>query len=46
MEAPTVVPALINDYITGYLVAIGVVAALGAAKKERIEAFLWRSSWW
>ena len=34
MEAPTVVPALINDYITGYLVAIGVVAAL-AEREER-----------
>lgn len=28
MAAPTVVPALINDYITGYLVAIATVAAL------------------
>ena len=28
MAAPTVVPALINDYLTGYLVATGVVAAL------------------
>ncbi|MFM7522519.1 MAG: CoA transferase [Planctomycetota bacterium] len=28
MAAPTVVTALINDYLTGYLVAIGVVAAL------------------
>ena len=33
MAAPTVVPALINDYLTGYLVAIGVVAAL--AERER-----------
>lgn len=34
MAAPTVVPALINDYLTGYLVAIGVVAAL-AEREQR-----------
>jgi hypothetical protein len=34
MAAPTVVPALLNDYLTGYLVAIGVVAAL-AEREER-----------
>ena len=34
MDAPTVVPALINDYLTGYLVAIGVVAAL-AEREQR-----------
>lgn len=34
MAAPTVVPALINDYMTGYLVAIGVVAAL-TEREER-----------
>jgi hypothetical protein len=33
MTAPTVVPALLNDYLTGYLVAIGVVAAL--AEREQ-----------
>jgi len=37
MPAPTVVPALINDYLTGYLVAIGVVAAL--AERERNGGF-------
>jgi hypothetical protein len=35
MDAPTVVPALINDYLTGYLVALAVVAAL--AEREEIE---------
>ena len=34
MEAPTVVPALVNDYLTGYLVAIAVVAAL-AEREQR-----------
>jgi hypothetical protein len=34
MTAPTVVPALINDYLTGYLCAIGTVAAL-AEREER-----------
>lgn len=33
MEAPTIVPALLNDYLTGYLVAIGAVAAL--AEREQ-----------
>jgi hypothetical protein len=34
MAAPTVVPALINDYMTGYLVAIGVVAALAEREQK------------
>jgi len=34
MEAPTVVPALINDYLTGYLVAIAVVAALAEREQK------------
>jgi crotonobetainyl-CoA:carnitine CoA-transferase CaiB-like acyl-CoA transferase len=37
MAAPTVVPALLNDYLTGYLVAIGVVAAL--AEREQRGGF-------
>ncbi|NBV45678.1 MAG: CoA transferase [Planctomycetia bacterium] len=37
MAAPTVVPALINDYLTGYLTAIGVVAAL--AEREQRGGF-------
>jgi crotonobetainyl-CoA:carnitine CoA-transferase CaiB-like acyl-CoA transferase len=34
MDTPTVVPALINDYMTAYLVAIAVVAAL-AEREQR-----------
>lgn len=34
MDAPTVVPALINDYLTGYLVALVAVAAL-AEREEK-----------
>ena len=37
MEAPTVVPALINDYLTGYLVALVAVAAL--AEREQNGGF-------
>jgi len=37
MDSPTVVPALINDYLTGYLVAIGAVAAL--AEREQKGGF-------
>ena len=38
-EAPTVTPALMNDHLTGYLLAIGVVAAL--AEREAHGGF-WR----
>jgi crotonobetainyl-CoA:carnitine CoA-transferase CaiB-like acyl-CoA transferase len=34
MEAPTLISVLLNDYLTGYLGAIGVVSAL-AAREER-----------
>lgn len=34
MPEPTVVPALINDYLTGYLVAIGVIAALAEREQQ------------
>jgi len=34
MAAPTVVPALVNDYITGYLVAIATVAALAEREQK------------
>lgn len=39
LDAPTVVPALMNDHLTGYLLAIGVVAAL--AEREEKGGF-WR----
>jgi hypothetical protein len=39
LEAPTVTPALMNDHLTGYLMAIGVVAAL--AEREAHGGF-WR----
>jgi len=39
LDAPTVTPALMNDHITGYLLAIGVVAAL--AEREQKGGF-WR----
>ena len=39
LEAPTVTPALMNDHLTGYLLAIGVVAAL--AEREAHGGF-WR----
>jgi hypothetical protein len=34
LDAPTVTPGLMNDHLTGYLLAIGVVAAL-AEREER-----------
>lgn len=34
MAEPTVVPALINDYLTGYLVAIAAVAALAEREQK------------
>jgi hypothetical protein len=37
MAAPTVVPALINDYLTGYLLVAGIVAAL--AEREENGGF-------
>jgi len=39
LDAPTVTPALMNDHLTGYLLAIGVVAAL--AEREAHGGF-WR----
>jgi hypothetical protein len=39
LEAPTLTPALMNDHLTGYLQAIGVVAAL--AEREAHGGF-WR----
>jgi hypothetical protein len=39
LPAPTVTPALMNDHLTGYLMAIGVVAAL--AEREAHGGF-WR----
>jgi hypothetical protein len=39
LPAPTVTPALMNDHLTGYLMAIGVVAAL--AERETRGGF-WR----
>src|SRR6185295_8103781 len=39
LDAPTVTPGLMNDHLTGYLVAIGVVAAL--AEREAHGGF-WR----
>jgi crotonobetainyl-CoA:carnitine CoA-transferase CaiB-like acyl-CoA transferase len=37
MDAPTVVPALVNDYLTAYLLVAGVVAAL--AEREENGGF-------
>ena len=39
LEEPTVIPGLMNDHLTGYLLAIAVVAALaGRGRKRRFLA--------
>jgi crotonobetainyl-CoA:carnitine CoA-transferase CaiB-like acyl-CoA transferase len=48
LQAPTVTPALMNDHLTGYLLAIGVVAALAEREEQggfwRVDASLTRCS--
>jgi CoA-transferase family III len=48
LTAPTVVPALMNDHLTGYLLAIAVVAALAEREEKggywRVDASLPRCS--
>ena len=48
LDAPTVTPALMNDHLTGYLLATGVVAALAAREEQggywRVDASLTRTS--
>ena len=48
LEAPTVTSGLMNDHLTGYLVAIGVVAALAEREQQggfwRVEGSLTRTS--
>ena len=48
LEAPTVTPALMNDHLTGYLLAIAVVAALAEREEQggfwRIDTSLTRCS--
>jgi crotonobetainyl-CoA:carnitine CoA-transferase CaiB-like acyl-CoA transferase len=48
LEAPTVVPALMNDHLTGYLLAIAVVAALAERQEQggywRVDTSLSRCS--
>src|SRR6516164_5400130 len=48
LEAPTVVPALMNDHLTGYLLAIPVVAALAEREEKggfwRVDSSLTRTS--
>ena len=46
--SPTVVPALMNDHLTGYLHAIAVVAALAEREEQggywRVDSSLTRTS--
>ncbi|MDH6198492.1 crotonobetainyl-CoA:carnitine CoA-transferase CaiB-like acyl-CoA transferase [Mycobacterium frederiksbergense] len=48
LQAPTVTPALMNDHLTGYLLAIAVVAALAEREDQggfwRVDASLSRTS--
>src|SRR5208283_2324793 len=48
LETPTVTPALMNDHLTGYLLAIGVVAALVEREEKggywRVDTSLTRTS--
>jgi CoA-transferase family III len=48
LESPTVTPALMNDHLTGYLLAIGVVAALVEREEKggywRVDTSLTRTS--
>ena len=48
LDAPTVVPALMNDHVTGYLLAIAVVAALAEREEQggywRVDTSLTRCS--
>jgi len=48
LQAPTVTPALMNDHLTGYLLAIAVVAALAERGEQggfwRVDASLTRTS--
>jgi crotonobetainyl-CoA:carnitine CoA-transferase CaiB-like acyl-CoA transferase len=48
LDAPTVTSGLMNDHLTGYLVAIGVVAALAEREKRggywRVDGSLTRTS--
>lgn len=48
LEAPTVTSGLMNDHLTGYLVAIGVVAALAEREEQggfwRVDGSLSRTS--
>jgi CoA-transferase family III len=48
LDAPTVTPALMNDHLTGYLLAIAVVAALAEREEQggfwRIDTSLTRCS--
>jgi CoA-transferase family III len=48
LDAPTVTPGLMNDHLTGYLVAIGVVAALAEREEQggywRVDGSLTRTS--
>jgi hypothetical protein len=48
LDAPTVTPGLMNDHLTGYLVAIGVVAALAEREQHggywRVDGSLTRTS--
>ena len=45
LEAPTVTPALMNDHLTGYLLAIGVVAALAEQGADVILVHSPRGDW-
>jgi len=48
LDAPTVTPGLMNDHLTGYLLAIAVVAALAGREEQggfwRVDASLTRTS--
>ena len=48
LDAPTVTPGLMNDHLTGYLLATGVVAALAEREEKggywRVDASLTRTS--
>jgi crotonobetainyl-CoA:carnitine CoA-transferase CaiB-like acyl-CoA transferase len=48
LQAPTVTPALMNDHLTGYLLAIALVAALAEREEQggfwRVDASLTRTS--
>jgi crotonobetainyl-CoA:carnitine CoA-transferase CaiB-like acyl-CoA transferase len=48
LDAPTVTPALMNDHLTGYLLAIAVVAALAEREEQggywRVDSSLTRCS--